>query len=850
MTARFYLFGPPDIRKPDGVAAATILSSPKSVALLARLAVASPGMARRDQLVGLLWPELDETRARNALSKALHQARRVFGEDAFAVRGNEEIGLAPGQWWCDLCEFEDSLARNDVNGAVSLSDRGALLDGVHLIDAPAFEPWLDAVRERVRSRLLKALLGRADEVEQTAASDALGYLARAGDLAPDDEAILRRRMQLLDRLGDRGGALRLFEQFSARLRREMDVDPSPETSALMEAISERRELSALPILRSTPAAAPSGSSPATATIAEARRDLPAATAVSRVPIRSAAIAAVVVAAVLFGALAMRPEQVRPVGVGNRVLVAPFANRTGDSSFRMLGAMVADFVAQGIQSADLLEVVDPLTSAMTTPSATDDSTDAARVLASARSAGAATVVSGAFYRRGDSLLFQAEVIDVAKQRRLAVVEPVTAGATDHVATATRVREATAGVMSTLFDVRFASTGADISPAPLLAAYREFRRGLELFPADQAPAFPHFIAAARLDTTFTQALIWACFSAPGGAVRDSLVRIIDARRERLRGIDRYAADYMVAGNLGGRLPEAMEATRAAAELSPGSHWSHNTSNFLLAQNRLEASLSYSRKIDPEHGWAGQWFPYWKNLTNALHLLGRYDEELLELRRAISLLNNDGSKNWNNYALETYEARALLSLGRVQEAAKILEGLAAERSDVQALAEGLTTLGQEFHRHGYPDHARRAFGIAVDVANRNQSSVSGVQQAALVQVRARGLYESGLFTEAAAVLDSFSPVDADSLHAAEAGVLQALLRASGSDLPSGRRLEQVKSNLYDRAVVAAANGDRDGAVRLVRELLDGYQQPEVVIWLHRQREWDPMRDYPPFRALTTPR
>jgi DNA-binding SARP family transcriptional activator len=44
---------------------------------------------------------------------------------------------------------------------------------------------------------------------------------------------------MLDRIGDRAGAVKLYEEFAARLRTDLDVEPSPETSALVKAIRSR-----------------------------------------------------------------------------------------------------------------------------------------------------------------------------------------------------------------------------------------------------------------------------------------------------------------------------------------------------------------------------------------------------------------------------------------------------------------------------------------------------------------------------------------------------------------------------------------------------------------------------------
>jgi DNA-binding SARP family transcriptional activator len=44
---------------------------------------------------------------------------------------------------------------------------------------------------------------------------------------------------MLDRLGDRAGAVKLYEDFAARLRADLDIEPSAETVTLVNAIRSR-----------------------------------------------------------------------------------------------------------------------------------------------------------------------------------------------------------------------------------------------------------------------------------------------------------------------------------------------------------------------------------------------------------------------------------------------------------------------------------------------------------------------------------------------------------------------------------------------------------------------------------
>src|SRR3989449_7578030 len=60
------------------------------ISLVAYLAAATPrGTHRRDSLLALFWPELDQPRARAALRQSLYVLREVLGPAALVSQGNE-----------------------------------------------------------------------------------------------------------------------------------------------------------------------------------------------------------------------------------------------------------------------------------------------------------------------------------------------------------------------------------------------------------------------------------------------------------------------------------------------------------------------------------------------------------------------------------------------------------------------------------------------------------------------------------------------------------------------------------------------------------------------------------------
>lgn len=229
-----------ELAAPDGRRIQSVIAQPKRFALLAYLAIATPrGAHRRDTLIGLLWPELDQTRARAALRNAVYYLRLSLGQGVLV--GDEALELAPGTVRCDVIEFEDALAEGRPADALALY-HGDLLPGLYLSDAAGFERWLDGERTRLRRRAAEAASAAATAALDGGDADGAVELARrALDLSDGDERAFQRLASLLDGIGDRAGALRAYEQYRQWLADELGLTPSPETEELISAIRGRTE---------------------------------------------------------------------------------------------------------------------------------------------------------------------------------------------------------------------------------------------------------------------------------------------------------------------------------------------------------------------------------------------------------------------------------------------------------------------------------------------------------------------------------------------------------------------------------------------------------------------------------
>lgn len=239
---RLLTLGSVDIRRADGGRAEALLGQSKRLAVLAWLAV-RPGLHRRDALLALFWPESDEKRARTSLRQTLYSVRKGLGveaDDLYVSAGADEIGIAEGGLWCDAVEFERAIEAGDPARALGLY-RGGFLAGFHVDGATEeFERWVEVTRRRLEDLAVRAARDLAVEAEAAGDPGEATRLAReAAVLAPSDEVVVRDLIELLDRCGDRSGALAAYDRLAASMREEFGADPSAETRALVERVRGR-----------------------------------------------------------------------------------------------------------------------------------------------------------------------------------------------------------------------------------------------------------------------------------------------------------------------------------------------------------------------------------------------------------------------------------------------------------------------------------------------------------------------------------------------------------------------------------------------------------------------------------
>lgn len=179
------------------------LGSSKPLALIVYLALAPGRAVRREQLLDLLWADLEPTAAAHALRQTLWLLRQRFGEN-LVVSGGGEMRLA-GAVDVDRDAFLAAIEARDYDRAVELY-QGDFLPGFAAPGGAEFERWADIERDRLRDTFLRsgdALVRRL--LDTSRFREAVALARRVRDADPGHEGGWRL---LIEALSSSGSALR------------------------------------------------------------------------------------------------------------------------------------------------------------------------------------------------------------------------------------------------------------------------------------------------------------------------------------------------------------------------------------------------------------------------------------------------------------------------------------------------------------------------------------------------------------------------------------------------------------------------------------------------------------------
>lgn len=405
------ILGGASIEGPEGIVTGRAAQRHR-LALLAVLAVEGRPVSR-DKLVGLLWPERPEVKARRALSDSIYRIHQALGDGVLAAVGDRDLRLDETRLRSDVGGFRTAMTHEDWAGAVDAYG-GALLEGFHLGASSDFSNWLDRHRRGLADDYRKALEALA------------GLRRKEGDLRGVVEALRLRAehdpydsqvaVELIDALvltGSPGIALLHAQRHGEFLRDELGLEPDPSVAAAVaqskvaEAGEPTRE-SRAPVARAVTAAPLEDAGPP---VARPLTD-PPPSGVGRPAWTSRRMAVVFGAVLLVGVLGawgiqMGGGREALSGMGSQpqarsaVAVLPFEDLSPASDREWLAAGFAEELIQSLISIQDLSVISV---------ASDPFESGAGPQAVAEGLGARFMVGGSIRIGGDSVWVSANLID--------------------------------------------------------------------------------------------------------------------------------------------------------------------------------------------------------------------------------------------------------------------------------------------------------------------------------------------------------------------------------------------------------------------------------------------------------
>ncbi|HYX51428.1 MAG TPA: BTAD domain-containing putative transcriptional regulator [Ktedonobacteraceae bacterium] len=221
----------------------TSIEVPRLQSLLAYLVLHRGVPQSRTSLASMLWPDSTEEQAHTNLRNLLYKLRQALPDSEQYLIVNRHMLMWQDNdcWTMDVQEFEQAvniaeqaelmedyaMARQALANAMELY-RGNLLPG-------CYDEWILQERERL-SQMYLGVIEKLLHLQERE-GDLQGAIRIAQRLLREDplqEGSYRHLMRLYANSGNRAAAVRAYQNCVAVLKRELGVEPGPETHQAYE----------------------------------------------------------------------------------------------------------------------------------------------------------------------------------------------------------------------------------------------------------------------------------------------------------------------------------------------------------------------------------------------------------------------------------------------------------------------------------------------------------------------------------------------------------------------------------------------------------------------------------------
>jgi tetratricopeptide (TPR) repeat protein len=446
---------------------------------------------------------------------------------------------------------------------------------------------------------------------------------------------------------------------------------------------------------------------------------------------------------------------------------------------------------------------------------------------ARRVGAGTVLGGNYYREGDRLHFEAQVVDARTGRLILALQPVIGPLREQTRVIELLRQRVMAGFAVVFRPGFNDwKGAGVPPT--YAAYQAMLIASDdVWSFKSTEAIPYLRRALSEDSSYTAAkaqLAYALSGNGGCAEVDSIATTMDTARGEVPAADRGMVAYAKAICRRDR-PAMLAASRAVLRAAPQSIGFTVLGGIdAIELGRPREGLAILRRFDPDRIPLSEQQAdiYWGFLQYAEHDLAMIQQD-----------SNGG------------RIPAGSVLARLTDSAAVRRSIERElqHPDPSELA-GDQCAVLELRAHG---SAAAASVLMERIAvARGPAAAAGVGDTPCFWNLYSPSYYAGRLEEARAAYQKRVEADTADVKAHAALATIAARERDSTTLEAQRRWLTAHDHALAylaRARIAVVQGDPAEAVSLLRQALDHNLERH---FLHLDPDLDPLRDYPPFREL----
>jgi len=194
----------------------------------------------KERIGAILWPEHSPQKLNAIFRSTMYRLRRALFSEVVVFRQGIYAFNRQLDYWSDVEQFEELLARAGALPEAETEAKIALLSqavelyrGDYLEEF--FSDWCLVRRENLRVRYISALITLGDlHLKLGEYTTALQFYNRVLRSDPYQETAYRQAIRCYVMMGDRASAIRKYQECVAVLREGLGLDPMSETQALYQ----------------------------------------------------------------------------------------------------------------------------------------------------------------------------------------------------------------------------------------------------------------------------------------------------------------------------------------------------------------------------------------------------------------------------------------------------------------------------------------------------------------------------------------------------------------------------------------------------------------------------------------